>query len=421
MSELSASEADFELAVLGRAWQFGRGDGSVIARHIRLRRGGDITPRQYRNEHAWRIHDGALEFANPEGVVTCRFDTVGRDERGGMVLQGQYRLKAGVTHILREVSSFIQQGPPNIRPRVALLVRTHLVNEKLFDLLDLLNQSRRYDLFVSADETHGPLDVRGYKKLSHTAASCRDYGLSTNHPGILWHCGDYPLYFAAAEIPDYDYYAMIEYDVDLVRKSPLFMEGLISRLHDAGADFVAEGAHPAHPSWCWATAAARLFPAAYSSGIFALVIVSKRALGYLLEIRRQEARMEPAGQDIVHCEAFCVSALMQGGYACVSINALLESAVDPGSFHSSSPDNLEGDFLLHHYRIDNPRVEIVHPVYHLEDYLQKQYEKSLQQGRLERFLAQLQQVDQALRPSAELVARYREMALAEAGPQVEPR
>jgi hypothetical protein len=411
-----ARDSQLELAVLGRGWQFGRGDGSVISQQIRLVRGGEITPRLNRNEHAWRVHAGALEFTNPEGAVTCRFDTVSVAERGAMTLQGQFRLKSGVTHVLREVRSFIRRGAQNADPRVALLVRTHLVNDKLFDLLDVLNESRRYDLFVTADETRGALDVRGYTKLSHTADSCGVYGLCTNHPNILWHCGDYPLYFAAAEIPGYDYYAMIEYDVDLVRKSPLFVEGLISRLHDYGADFVAESAHLAYPAWGWGNAARRMFPIAYSSGIFAFVIVSKRAVDHLFEVRRGEALAGAANDDIVHCEAFCVSALKNAGYACVPINSVIEGAVDSSSFHSTTLDHLDADFLLNHYHIDNPRVEIVHPVYDLQDFLERQCWKSQRNELFDKFLAKLAQIGATRARDAELIARFRQLALSHAAP-----
>jgi hypothetical protein len=410
-----ATDADLELALMGRRWQFCRGNGSVIARSIRLLRGGGIAPRLHSNEHAWRVHQGVLEFTNPQGAVSCRFDTVIRDARGVMTLQGAFRWASGVQHVLKELGTFIRRGPPNSSPRVALLVRTHRVNEKLFDLLDLLNQSRRYDLFVTADETRGPLDVGGYTKLPHTVDTCRQFGLSTQHLNILWHCGDYPLYFAAAEAPGYDYYAMIEYDVDLVRKSPLFLEGLIARLPDSGAEFIAEGSNPAWSGWCWAEAARRTFPRVYTSGIFAFVIASRDALLHLLEARRQEALTGVVDNDIIHCEAFCVSSLMASGYPCASINSIIDNAVHGSSYHPGIPDNLDGEFLLNHYRLEQPTVEIVHPVYDLRDYLPKQYQKALQNNQLGRFLEILTKIDQTREQDARWVAEFRQRALEQAG------
>src|SRR6185503_4704667 len=38
-----------------------------------------------------------------------------------------------------------------------------------------------------------------------------------------YHCGDFPLYFALRDLPDYDFYIMIEDDVDLVDGGPAFI------------------------------------------------------------------------------------------------------------------------------------------------------------------------------------------------------
>ncbi len=71
---------------------------------------------------------------------------------------------------------------------VAVILRTHLLNEKFYDLLEILSQSERYDLFVAVDETFGPLGVSGHGKLSHSVSSAGAFGLRANHPRFLWHC-----------------------------------------------------------------------------------------------------------------------------------------------------------------------------------------------------------------------------------------
>ncbi len=418
MSELDASDGRLELAVIGRVWRFGRGDGSLIASGLRFRRGGEVSGHSQRNESAWRVHDGKLEFLSDKGAITCRFESIGFDARGLMTLQGEFRGKAGITHVLQETRRISQLGQRNVDPKVALLVRTHLVNEKLFDLLDVLNQSRRYDLFVLADETRGPLETRGYAKLTHSVDMVSRYGLSHRHPNVLWHCGDYPLYFAAAEIPGYDYYGMIEYDVDLVRRSPLFLEGLISRLcGDRGSvDFVSAGTGRAEAQWGWTEAASRIFPVVYTTGLFAFLIVSQRAIDCLIAARRKEARSGAAGADIVHCEAFCVSALMEAGLACAPINSLVEHAVNYATFHPGSLELPDGEFLLNDYRIDDPRVEMVHPVYDLSGYLERHYRRALRNNDFSVLLKRLSQGAPSSRPTeTNLFARYKELVLARIG------
>lgn len=414
MKACDDGDDDLELALMGRVWEFSRGDGSVISRQFRLRRGGAIDGHKHPNEVSWRVHEGMLEFADAKGIVTTRFEPARRDEHGIMTLHGRFIAKAGVRHILRELRSCMRQGPANVDPRVALLVRTHVVNDKLFDLLDVLNQSRRYDLFVSADESGGGLAVPGYDKLPHTVDTCAQFGLSTQHEQLLWHCGDYPLYFAAADLPDYDYYAMIEYDVDLVRKSPLVVEGLISRLRHSGnrsADLVSQHTNRAWPHWPWAKAASRLFSPVYTTGIFAFVIASKRALNHLLELRRQEARSGVTGDDIVHCEAFCGSALIAGGFACEPFNSLLQGVLDNESFHPSDPERPDTHHLLGRYRVDDPRVELVHPVYDLEGYLDRLLGYAMNHNEIDAFLAKLDLIDRSRAKDAELVARLRDVAL----------
>jgi hypothetical protein len=76
---------------------------------------------------------------------------------------------------------------------VAVILRMHLLNEKFYDLLEILSQSERYNLFVAVDEAVGPLDVPGHGKLSHSVSSAGTFGLCANHPRVLWHCCDYVL------------------------------------------------------------------------------------------------------------------------------------------------------------------------------------------------------------------------------------
>ena len=409
MNQRSASDGEVELSILGRSWSFGRGDGSVIAGNIRLLRDGTILGHKQRNESAWRVSEGALEFLDAAGNVTCRFDSQ-TEERGSLTLTGRFRPLADCVHVLKETRRLIKRGSANREPRVAMLVRTHLVNDKLFDLLDLLNQSRRYDLFVTADETRQTLDLRGYVKLTHAADFAQAFGLPHSHGRILWHCGDFPLYFAAAERPDYDYYIMMEYDVDLVRKSPLFLEGLIARLadEDRAVDLVTVNLGRAYQGWSWATAALRTFPAVYTTGTFAFLVVSRRAVAHLLAARRREAVQGVAENDIMHCEAFCASALMDGGFACTSVNALIENAVDRESFHPGSFDKAHSSFLLNHYRLDDPRIEMVHPVYALPAFLSREYHKTLRTQAFAEFLERLPLPARLNEHDGRLVARYRQ-------------
>lgn len=380
-----------ELIVMDRAWRFGRGDGSTIAYDVRFKRFGHVIGHDNDNEFGWIFQDGRFEFQTEDGATTCRFDRVYRTTDGRLVMEGRLA-GSTIVHVLEEMRMIARLGAPNAAPRVAMLVRTHLVNDKLFDLLDMLNQSRRFDLFVCADETGETLDCGGYTKLSHTVDQCRDFDLSTDHARILWLCGDYPLYFARSQIPDYDYYIMIEYDVDLVRRSPLFLEGLISRLQPPNGpayDFITAALGPANPDWGWHRNASRSFSKVYETGIFAFVAASGRALDHLYAKRKEEAAAVTRGDDLIHCEAFCGSALMAAGYHCASINMLVEGAIRTESFHPPVLDFETTQYLLDHYRTADPRVEMVHPVFDIDAYLEREYAKSLHRDDVDAFAARL--------------------------------
>ncbi len=380
-----------ELLIMQRAWRFGRADGTTIARNVRLKRFGHVLGHDNENEFGWIIRDGRLEFQTAEGKTTCRFTAASLTAQGKLVMAGRLD-GSDIMHVLEESHLTSQLGAANRDPKVAVLVRTHLMNDKLLDLLDVLNQSRRFDLFVSADETRTTIDCGGYTKLPHNTELCAQFGLAANHERILWLCGDYPLYFARAEIPDYDYYIMIEYDVDFVRKSPLFLEGLISRLQppDRPAfDLVTASLNRANPDWGWYRSAHMMFPEVYESGIFAFVAMSGRAVDHLYATRRTEAEQGRDGSDIIHCEAFCASALAAADYHCADIGTLVEGAIDLGMFHPPVLDFPNSQYLLDDYRPTNPRVEIVHPVFDIDGYLEREYHKALHHGDTEPFITRL--------------------------------
>jgi hypothetical protein len=111
------------------------------------------------------------------------------------------------------------------------------------------------------------------------------------------------------------------------------------------------------------------------------------------------------------CEAFCASALVEGGYACASINDLIDGAVDFGTFHPPMPTLEISQYLLNQYTIADPKIEIVHPVYDLQSYLAKQFEKRKTLDELPRFLEELDGITTTEIWQSELIAEYREICL----------
>ncbi len=83
-------------------WQFGRGDGSVIAHKIRLLPGGKIDGYYHPNEDHWGVEEGYLIFYHKNGNPTCRF-TSSQSQNGRRILSGQFLLNQNVIHVLKEI------------------------------------------------------------------------------------------------------------------------------------------------------------------------------------------------------------------------------------------------------------------------------------------------------------------------------
>jgi hypothetical protein len=277
-------------------------------------------------------------------------------------------------------------------PQIVVLVRAHFLSDKLLDLIRILKEGVGYDLLVCADETQGPLDLPRALVLSHNTETCADLGLVEAIPEapLLWYFGDYAFYCAYHEIPEYDYYIMIEYDVDFVRGSPWTLESLIRRLKVAGDrryDLVSTYFCRAHPDWMWRETGTERFRDVYRM-FFPFVVVSKPALQYLYDWRKCEAANPPKRGPYVFCEAFVPSALMAaGGYRCVDLNQILPGSWAAGSFRCSPP------MLRNALPPFRRGIEIVHPVYSEHEYLQSELRQAREKKSIPDFIAKLRSPD----------------------------
>ncbi len=273
-----------------------------------------------------------------------------------------------------------------------MLVRAHFVSDKLVDLLRMLKQGVGYDLRVCADETQGPLDLPGEVVLGHSTEMCSDLGLLGSLPNspLLWYFGDYSFYCAYHAIPDYDYYVMIEYDVEFVRGNVYALESLISRLSLPGVppyDLVATHYGPRDQDWGWGETCKGRFNDFYGL-FFPLVVLSKRAVQYLYDWRRYEAANPLESGRYVFCEAFVPTALMAaGGYHCADLNSLLPGSWDPSSFRIRPPMLLGGLPAL------SRGIELVHPVYSEREYLDSELGDARHNDRVAEFMERLSDPD----------------------------
>ncbi len=323
------------------------------------------------------MNGGCLEFLRSDGTVTTRFDSVSEFTPGSICLSGPVIAKPGYIHILKSKRPiWAYSGLNTTGPRVAVLIRTHLVNPKLYHLFDCLSGSPFFDVYILADETRGRLEIQGPRVVSHTIEMCQSLGLNvapTNHANVLWLCGDYPLYCAYETLRDYEYYAMIEFDVHMVRENPLFLEGIIHRLQgDAGSlDLVSTSVTEARPGWELGDVARRVYDKVYYGGIFSFVVASAKAIHYLKNTRLAEGKSTRNGGALIHCEAFVLTALMAGGrFNCASLTNLIPGCIGR-SYHPGRLDLFEPNYLLGSAFDPDRRIEMMHPVLDARDYLTK--------------------------------------------------
>ena len=354
-------------SLLGASWRFSRGDGSLIRSHLRFHQDGSIIDRPHANESMWRLEADSLLFLHETGQVTSTFDTVEITENKGRKLLGSYNFDQSIIHVLEEEIQPPTGRPWGTRPRVAVLVRTHLLNHKLLSLYNMLRSSPAFDTYILADETRGIIPLSRQDVISHTIEMCQDIGLAPEERGnYLWHFGDYPIYIAQRLLPQYDYYFQIEYDVQLTRNTPFYIEALINRIisHDnKPLDFFGVGLGIAGDAWGHAPMARNYFQDVYMT-FFPFVGLSARAVNFLYEWRKREAKDRPDGVDYLHCEAFVGSALIaDGSFHWAELNSIIPNSCRRATFRVGLP-MLLGDEVLED-------AELLHPVFDAAAYLQK--------------------------------------------------
>jgi hypothetical protein len=279
--------------------------------------------------------------------------------------------------------------------RVAVLVRSHVADEK-FDYLwqDLNREGRRYDVFPLLDQSAlggnaAALEAKYPGVIWNHPDRFASLGLSQKAFGfnMLWLHGDFSMYVALIDKPDYDYYVMIDYDVHFTNNATEYLNRLCDRLTSpteeildgVGLEFKSRPTLPGvttdwpnYTNWEFFAAAAEAFPTVFHF-YFPFVALSRRALMQLLAQRQLEAARHTPADKVVICEAFVPSSLMAAGFRCIDLNDLL-----PGSYELDSmglqhlrSDRLGGQPLS--YAISHPQlgVEMVHAIYSQEQFLKR--------------------------------------------------
>jgi hypothetical protein len=355
----------------GRHFRFERADGSVVNSHVCLDREGIVGGHSNDNEAHWSIEDGILVFTDCKGNVTTRFtdlQSIVPLEISGAFLPNHHTKP---WHRLIEIpaaTGALTFDRERRRHRCAVLVRSHVIDDKFFELYNTLARGAHgYDLFAALDDTHGRPTQVVNNAIWHSRQRCPDIGLRHQHPNLLWQCGDFPFYFALREVGDYEYYIMLEFDVHLLSGSASFAASLVRKLEHAavgGIDMLGLGLDKSGTGWMWFEAARASYKDVWCM-YYPFVVLSRRAVMYMYSQRQLEAIGQPNAADIMHCEAFTASSLQAGGFNCFDLNDFM-----PGAYSRPLMSLPGGGYMGQEFDVPNG-LQMVHPVYTPRSYLER--------------------------------------------------
>ena len=279
--------------------------------------------------------------------------------------------------------------------RVAVLVRTHTMSDKVLDLVEGLSGGRFYDFYLTPNAMH-ELDAGALPSVPHSLEHCNALGFEGGDEYFLLHCADLLFAVIREQIPGYDFYVMVEYDVHFIRTGHLFMDRVAQGLSAppyADVDLVGAEVTPHDPSWMWTANVAPYFPEVWGV-FFPFVALSSRAITRLLELRREERRRtgrshaarSASPDNLMYCEAFVASALKADGFRLLDLQALVPGCYSHPLF-TVGPPKLLGEALT-----DDPAIEIVHPVLGPREYLERRLREAQRDNTLLDFLAELRRL-----------------------------
>ena len=310
---------------------------------------------------------------------------------------------------LRYRRSFSITGPRATRKwymldhkRVAVLTRYHFRSEKIEDLVESLKGGLNYDLYTAPNIGEGAITIEGVPSVPYSLARYNDLGFSAGANYAVLHLSDLLYAIIRRDLPGYDFYLVVDYDVEFIRSGRDFLDGIAEYLTaegDGPTDLLGTSVGQRWADWAWNACAA----ASYSQvvGVFStFMAMSGRAIDHLLEARRREyadkRRMEPRlapgdPDNLIHCEAFIASELAAAGFKLVDLARVRPGCYKPELFTIGLPK------LMHEPVTTDEAIEMIHPVYSAREFLARRW-ASAQDGRdaAEGFIAELDRLSDRL-------------------------
>jgi hypothetical protein len=230
-------------------------------------------------------------------------------------------------------------------------------------------------VFLLVDETHGRPPTTVANVIWFSRAALPEIGLASTREDLFWLCGDLPMFFAMRALPEYTHFIQLDYDVQFTRSGVRFLNRVAAAIgRDRRLDAIGLQHTVLSPpcDWPYYATAARMFTTVrfFFGPFWAL---SRPALEQLqaqrlVEYARLAGSEDP--EDWVIAEAFIPSHLAALGMRCFDLAELLPGSYESHDHTTSMRMGPTGLPLGGAIRV-RPSIEMVHPVYAVEDHLDK--------------------------------------------------
>lgn len=268
--------------------------------------------------------------------------------------------------------------------RVAVIVRGHFESDKFSDLVAQLYDPSSHDIIIAASELQGPIKVGDYPHMRCDVDALQSLGFDVDQQRFFYDFGDAVLYLALKRFPDYDYYVMLEYDVEFSGDAAAFVRGLITAMEAENLDLVGPRVRPQGPWWPhWALASTR-YEQVWSV-FLPVMALSRRAVQFLYQRRIEEGPSTASFGERVFSEAFVASALHAGGYAIRDMNTIEPASYTDTTFYYGEP------MLAGSPPCRRTDIGTFHPVYPAREFLKAHLDRAHGTGTLLQYAASLRQ------------------------------
>jgi len=378
----------------------------VVAPEVYFLSDGRVIGTRDPRHETWSIEAGWLVIRGVDGHIFRWFGMDWTVDGSVCLVGNREQLAEDRFYLIAETPKPFVPAPPVQRRRdsavgrALVMVRTHLMNEKVASLVQALEATAtNYDVALIVDETNGRPPIEHERIIWHSVAACSALGLAMPAQRPLWWCGDAPLYFAIRQYPDYSYYFMIEYDVHLTAGDGRVFNTLVERLLTSHRAFDCVGQRlrmGGMPHDQILLAAFKRDPEVHSYFLPVLGL-SRKAISYLYQERVIEALRHTPDEDILYCEALVPTILLAGGFTVGDLNEVVPGCytdrlmIVPTRF-MSLPLSLAGGFEHH--------VAMIHQIYGDEEFLDRMIRRLDTRAWLEHVLQMLDDRALAVLPVA---------------------